>query len=388
MKNLETTMGPLKVIFDTERSIYIHIGMYLSLYMLAMTVSSTLLLALSLFFLLASTVPVFIYNPKYYLYVVAITSLSLLFNSLFNVYPLNRLVFNHVFLMGNFILGVLILKNKICPLKISKYALVVFFTYLSVMIALSYLLGERVITLISRLQIGFSYNYISGYIIVLGCIYLSLKVFFSKVSSKELVLSLLIFIFCFVLYGRSGILFSFLIMVILLINFMNEKYSLKYMLFLTGPCVVLLFLFKDNIVDVISMTKFGASGIESPRSILINDYLEGLTYKSLLYGVDMRAIPSISHYNVNPHNSILNFHSSFGIFSFVWMFFIVSLFVYLLAINITAGLLLSIIILRGLLDTMIFPGPFDFLLIGVLLKFCDTSKFYLKTFRKVLNYEV
>ena len=168
-----------------------------------------------------------------------------------------------------------------------------------------------------------SRNQVSAYAIFLQILYTAS---YYRVNKKlPLFTSLFTFILCILAFGRSGILCSGLIFIfsffLLLFNGSKEqKKILKIILFfLIFLCVLQV----NYIFDYISNYSSFQQGLESPRNLMNQQYLDELDFQNLLLGINLNLIPEILNYNLNPHNTFILGHSHFGLINIILFFVIV-----------------------------------------------------------------
>lgn len=215
---------------------------------------------------------------------------------------------------------------------------------------------------------GFSYNYISAHIIIL----LALKIVIDtlkneRVGFRVLLISSIAFYFCVELYGRSGIFFSFLILVAVAINFMRDRglVVVIFSSFLLVVFIVILWLNVDIIIDLLNETKF-KEGVDSPRTLMLDEYFSNFDLYSFVFGKNLHDTVLIKSFNFNPHNSYLNGHVAFGVIGVIFNVVILCM---ILAVSIKRSALIIFMIMvvlgRAFFDVLIFPGIFDFIIYGI-----------------------
>jgi hypothetical protein len=189
------------------------------------------------------------------------------------------------------------------------------------------------------------------------------------------------FLIAILAYGRSGVALSAgLVVFTFAVTFLKTKPIYK----LAFSFVILIFflLLSENITlaenIIFNKTNF-SSGLESPRTLMVQQYWESMDLISFLVGSDLSTVPIISQYNNNPHNSIIYGHSQYGIFYIIlmsWFFFVVcwyGIFYKKTAIYIT---LISIYLVRIFLDSLSLPGVFDFIFYYIFFVLCFDCKYH------------
>lgn len=206
-----------------------------------------------------------------------------------------------------------------------------------------------------------SRNYVSAIYIIFLC--LLILTYDNKKINLPIIYPLLTFLGCIFLYGRSGIVVSFSILLFLL--FSEKKYILIKSLF-----IVILFIFIylniDIILTIFSEKTSFVQGAQSPRSIKNFEYINNI-YNSmdLFFGRDLNlCCPTIVYYNYNPHNSFITGHLRYGISHTI---FSISIFLYvLLSKKILHIFLITILYFRYSVDLIGLFTPLDITLFYLL----------------------
>lgn len=295
----------------------------------------------------------------------AVDILILLLNE---TYPLSRLVFNIAFFSLNILLLSAILNMRIKVLLVLRLVILMLFVFIITAFFIALIHNMKVYTYLDSVLVGFSYNYISGLLILAVSLYLG---FYMKISQKPRfgkTISIISVMLCFLLYGRSGIAFSFLLALVACRDYINFKTGFRtFVVIVLLTCFTAFVVYNSFvIIDLIQNSKF-KEGLQSPRSIMLSQYIAALNLQTLLLGVDITKIPLIASFNFNPHNSYLNLHAMSGLLGIL---FISLLIVMIFKISIHSGITavyLFIYLGRGAIDTIIFPGVLDFIFLGILL---------------------
>lgn len=208
-----------------------------------------------------------------------------------------------------------------------------------------------------------SRNYVSGiYIFILCLLILTYDRYGLKIP---FIYPVLTFLGCVILYGRSGIIISGLILVYL--YFFNKKYwLLKIFLFFLLLSVLILNL--ELITDFFSQKTSFSYGIKSDRSIMMEEYLDGIVeqHLALLLGADIQqCCKMIASFNNNPHNSFIAGHIRFGIIHTLFVLFM--FYRVLLSRKFLYIFILFMFLSRAYLDDIVLFSPLDIVLFYLLM---------------------
>ncbi|MGV3344207.1 hypothetical protein ACGVWS_00155 [Enterobacteriaceae bacterium LUAb1] len=293
-----------------------------------------------------------------------------------HTYPLWRLIFNSFFLFINLFFAYFSYKKKMNVVFITRLLIIGILFYFLYCFIMAHVNSEAVYIFMEHQLVGFSYNYISGLLILCSAMLFATEKLSGDLNNKKnICFTVIILIVCFVLYGRSGIIFSFIIFLISILNALRKKGYAKYLVINFFICI-LIFIFMNfhkDISTLVMESKF-KEGISSPRSIMLTDYFNQIDIYTLFTGVDLNKIPLIVSFNYNPHNSFLNLHAMYGIFA---IFFIIIMFFFVCLIftkDFIVGFLLLVYLGRGMFDTIIFPSVTDFIFFYILMRFFIHTK--------------
>lgn len=149
-----------------------------------------------------------------------------------------------------------------------------------------------------------SRNIVSAYLIFVTIYYL----LFCYILDKKISLSILVLLFinCLILYGRTGVVLSSL----LLVYGLYKRFgNIIFIGVISTLLISLNFIYKL----IIDSTNF-ATGIDTPRTILFKEYISGMTTQDVLFGRSIQhCCSTIVAYSNNPHNSFLMGHSFYGL---------------------------------------------------------------------------
>lgn len=159
---------------------------------------------------------------------------------------------------------------------------------------------------------GLSRNIVSAFLIFL-LIFLFSSYYYKK-TKQPILPYLFTLLICINLYGRSAIAVSLILFfTALYINYKNKKITLILLFF------ILFFIIFQNIEIIYSFliekTSF-REGLESPRTIMIDEYMNLLTISNyeVFFGRNYyNCCRTIIDYGYNPHNSFIAGHARFGI---------------------------------------------------------------------------
>lgn len=341
--------------------------LYAFIYVTGQASANKLLIAASILFAASAVVVTPPKGKSSYFLILGIVLLSLLTILLNHTYPMDRLIFNVLYVDVNILLCLSIYARKEMIPFILRWCIFGLMAFIIVCFLIALSESMHVYAYMDVILKGFSYNYISGLLLLSSTLYFA---YFQKLGLKVKYgksIIFLIVLFCFMLYGRSGIIFSLLLACGYLRNYLDPKHGRRVFLILV--CGILLSAFigyhLSVLYDVVENSKF-KEGLQSPRLIMLKEYYSSLNFNSLIMGVDITKLPTIASYNINPHNSYLNFHAMFGLFAVISIILILLAMFNLAFINFGVFIFLAVYIGRGFLDTIILPGVFDFIFFAIL----------------------
>ena len=205
---------------------------------------------------------------------------------------------------------------------------------------------------------GLSRNH-AGFAVVFWTVFLlfHLKITYNRFP---IVLPLIGLILSFFLFGRTSIVVSFLLLlVVFFFKFKNNR-AIRLIIasIFVGICFYLWLEFGKILNEE---TNFG-EGLDTPRWKLWRIYWENIDFVNLFTGIDVTNLPMYGQYGDNPHNSFIKFHSRVGIGSIVFIvLYFVSVFKYLKERNFYIFWLLILLTVRASFDSDILVGNFDFI---------------------------
>jgi hypothetical protein len=180
--------------------------------------------------------------------------------------------------------------------------------------------------------------------------------YYQEGKNVPLYVYIVFFLTCVFLLGRSGIIIS----TILLFYHFFLCYKKRYTLFFV---LILLFIYSfyfDQILSLLDKNSNFKNGLESPRTIMVNEYLLNIFYdeNQIFWGRNYSdCCSTVLAYNGNIHNSFLSGHAKYGI---LHTFFIILMLVYLLlSKKIFLIFIGTLILVRYYYDQLGFFGIYD-----------------------------
>lgn len=159
------------------------------------------------------------------------------------------------------------------------------------------------------------------------------------------------------LFGRTGIILSIFIFVVVLIA---EK-RFFFLGFVFFACIVgVVYFFSEIFNYIVSNTNFD-SGFDTPRLELNLAYFRSISIIEVLFGRNLGSVEEYARYNGNPHNSLIRLHSHWG--AGVFFVFLISMLSLFYLIKDREFLLLSlffVVYLRSIIDVVYFFNLFDY----------------------------
>lgn len=278
------------------------------------------------------------------LVIVGFSFLLLMLSGLIGPVELNALFVSWIMAFNVFFLSILMLnRGMIKYIYILLLLANILFIYFSSLNDFNPEFGNELLENKSR-------NYVSGTLAIFTLYYLTLcRIFEEKIS---IILLVLLVVSSLLLYGRSGIAISFMILLFgLYYRLGRVLFSILSIVLLSSLGIILTFLLKE--------TNF-SEGLDTPRNSLFSEYVNAALNDaySFFFGVDIAKCCSIIvSYGSNPHNSFLMGHSIYGIISTIIAFVMVVVIIASKRMDII--LLLLFLLIRYSLDTMGIFGYYD-----------------------------
>lgn len=223
-----------------------------------------------------------------------------------------------------------------------------------------------------------SRNYVSFYLIITVLPYYFLNS--KNLKAASIFPALITFILSALSLGRSGILSSALILVIV-IFFKTPKKLYKYrwliIIFFLGSSFYVFFIYFKDLLNITSFSsrvisetsgKYNSLGhfVESGgRATIISDYSKSLNFFSFLFGSDLSHPTSAAlRYVINRyghlHSSLLNMYAAIGLGAIIFLGFVFHKLKYYYSQNKVLMFLLIAILLRSSTDVGLLFSYFDF----------------------------
>ncbi|MDK3108273.1 hypothetical protein QPK80_07205 [Providencia rettgeri] len=208
---------------------------------------------------------------------------------------------------------------------------------------------------------GASRNIVGAIFILLSCFHIAVNI---RVKNKyPFLVPLISFICCVMLFGRSGIIISFFVLSLCSVNIFNKKYTVIVLCLVAAVISYYMIEIQEYIM---TKTNF-AMGAESPRSLMIKQYLSAIDLQGFVFGNDYYSCCSeVIKYGVNPHNSFIMGHARYGISHTI---IVVCLLTYaMIKSRFLSVILLLVIFSRYFVDQLGLFSPMDFIILYVI--FC------------------
>ncbi|WP_418187285.1 hypothetical protein ACNSOP_08325 [Aliarcobacter lanthieri] len=220
-----------------------------------------------------------------------------------------------------------------------------------------------------------SANGVTSFLCIILSIYTALRM--KLYNKSSLIVSLPSFYITIEGYGRGSIIF---VLIMIIINFIFIFIHLKrsFKLAFLGILILLLFFIYPISYEIYQTTKL-ASGFESPRFIILYEYLNKIDIFSLFFGTSYENTIIADKYNNNPHISYIRTHHIFGLFYLIGLFYIIisKLLIVFTSKDLVKWMILLIvlnILLRTISEPLLFPSLFDSLFIVMLFLINKTHK--------------
>lgn len=221
--------------------------------------------------------------------------------------------------------------------------------------------------------VGASENVVSSWLIITSSAMASAK--YRRNGCFSFIPFMITAVVAYFLFTRASVVVAFLALAFMVYSRFGVKRIVFLVLFIGGGVLWNFHMFYDLFSSAIDQTKFGSSGLESPRWMMWYAYFREMNGLSLLFGTDVSFIPEIHEYSNNPHSSIIRFHSMFGLVSMiVGVVIIFSLF---FSSGFLYTFMLLVILLRAVTDTLLFGVFFDVFLMIVVINAFETGSHFL-----------
>jgi len=170
-------------------------------------------------------------------------------------------------------------------------------------------------------------------------------------------------------YGRGSIIFSLMLILINILYIYQKNKIFFKIIFIASGSVLIVFI-SPFVYDIYLTTKL-ASGFETPRTIILEQYLNKIDVFSLLFGVSYSGTIIESMYNNNPHITYIRSHHIFGLFYLLSLFYIIgrksiSTFKSKIFEEHMIFLIIVAVLIRNITEPLFFPSIFDSLFLLIL----------------------
>jgi len=187
--------------------------------------------------------------------------------------------------------------------------------------------------------------------------------------------ALLLLIISIWMMGRSGIAvssFYFVFIVYLRLSIFStfQKYLIALAIFMILGVCVYLFRYEIEALYNVFFEGFyrkGTSYSEDPRGEMFSQYLSNMNFLTVLTGYDYTIDAFFQRYNNNPHNSFIRFHSHLGLFSLLFVCFLLYRMRAVFIENKWLFAAITVIAFRAWTDVLLFVGFYDFIFLVLFL---------------------
>lgn len=246
--------------------------------------------------------------------------------------------------------------------RFHTYIKVMFWAYSLMILYYFYMFGLSDPDLYNDIFVKGSRNYVSAIYIFLLCL---LILSYDKGNIRvPVVYPMVTFIGCIILYGRSGIIISFAIMMYL--YFFNKRYLLFKVVVIIAVIFLVVFNIEQIMLFFVEKTSF-SYGVESERTVMIQEYKNGILYSldNFILGFKLDGCcATIKFFDSNPHNSFIAGHIRYGIFHLI---FVLSVLIYILFSGNLLYIFISLVyFFRLFLDQLGLFSPLDIILFYII----------------------
>lgn len=203
-------------------------------------------------------------------------------------------------------------------------------------------------------------------------LYTSLLIYFQEYKMDKpfsLLPAILTLVFSIWAVGRSGILCSLLLFVLVVCRYLKRS-NLYYRFFFFFIFLLLFFLIMKLGVEVLDLfIRFEERGLsyeEDERSIMLNLYMSKLNLGTLFFGYNYFNDEQFSMWDFNVHNSFISFHALWGIGAIIFFFKFCRQFLLHFKKEKALMFLVLIFFLRAFSDAIAFNGMYDFVLVSMI----------------------
>lgn len=213
---------------------------------------------------------------------------------------------------------------------------------------------------------GMSRNAISCVILWSGSVYILVRGKEGKLWNSHVALPIIVI--SFLAIGRSGVIASTLLVVLMLMNELRHFHELgkEKRIWTVFLCCILLavLVYGKNYYELQAAERFRIQGMESKeRYMVIDEYLSVMDWQAIMTGYDTTSLEEVIMLNYNTHNSYINAHAAFGVLSILFfVLLLVAIIRSLFCLSVSGAVLIALSV-RSLSDSVAFMNMFDFIII-------------------------
>ena len=171
-------------------------------------------------------------------------------------------------------------------------------------------------------------------------------------SRPSLIIMFIVLVFGLLLYGRSGVIVCTALLLITVVFYYKNKLTIFIIIALFG---IIIFNLDDIVTMLITLTNL-SQGINSPRLLMLSEFINETDLKTLFLGVDIMKMPTVNYHHGNPHNSFLLLNIKYGGAFVIYILMTVLAGGMLFKKDLFVFLLFALFIFRISLDSVAFNG--------------------------------
>ncbi|MEZ9512690.1 hypothetical protein [Vibrio breoganii] len=215
--------------------------------------------------------------------------------------------------------------------------------------------------------LGRSVNYHITYFVLLLIYYLYVNL--NKINIYNL--SFTVFSLVLLLSTGSRAIIPIILLISLVICLLtdNRYFLVKY--FVAFSILLMIIVFHDIIFNLITQSRAVTRSLDSPRSMLINEYisLSIIGLKEIFFGGDFYRSPGIVDFGYNAHNSFIRSHSMFGLLGLIFsILYLIFSFYLANKVSLSFGLIMiTVLLLRALLDSVMLFSSADLIFVVIII---------------------
>ena len=204
-------------------------------------------------------------------------------------------------------------------------------------------------------------------------LYVSILIYSQEIMQRKsfhLLPAVFTFFFSVWAIGRSGIICSFFLVIVIFYSRYKKRsiiYKILVFFLFVLPLIYLLISNIDNMDLFVRFQERGLSYDEDERSTMLHLYLSHINWITLFFGYNYFNDNQFAIWEFNVHNSFISFHSLWGGLALIM---IVLLFRHLWLLkdkNLTLVFFIGLFLLRAFSDAIAFNGMYDFVLLSMIL---------------------